>query len=199
MNVRGRLEAAPRKRPIGWSLTLADVDVVCGRCARGSFRLFDAEIVQATAFNTVSTMRNSLSIRCARCGHRDTIPSQDAGMYKIPPVCASRNRCPADLDSSVIACQGTLIKQSTFCERHTTVSIKPTLCSLHVGMWLKQWRSRYFFLVGELLLFSQDYWSTAHGMIDLSECQSIGAGRTTRKRSVSHQALHTQLHSLSYP
>ena len=39
--------------------------------------------------------------------------------------------------------------------------------------WLKDWRRRYFILKDNKLFFSKSQWCAPHGMIDLSQCQTV--------------------------
>jgi hypothetical protein len=41
------------------------------------------------------------------------------------------------------------------------------------GTWLKEWRRRYFRLIGNKLYFSRDTSDDPHGVIDLKDCLTV--------------------------
>ncbi|KAK8829672.1 hypothetical protein WA556_005588 [Blastocystis sp. ATCC 50177/Nand II] len=49
--------------------------------------------------------------------------------------------------------------------------------------WLKEWRRRYFVLKGDKLYFAKNVNVPPHGVIDLSQCQTVkGADDQTHKK-----------------
>merc|ERR1712224_534534 len=53
-----------------------------------------------------------------------------------------------------------------------------------MGMWLKDWRRRFFLLKGSKLFYCSNEYSTPHGMIDLALCTTVkSADLKSRKRN----------------